>query len=617
MMKRVTSLRGAKRRSNLKAWKNRLLHSLCSLAMTSVCLSAQSWSFAEDVSFEATVNTNKITLNETAELTLTLTGVKDADPFVLPAMDGLEVRYIGPSTRISIVNGQYSSEHAFNYTLFPTKAGRFQIPPMTTAVNGRNYTTKAIVMEVTADNANPASGEHSSGIQAEQGNPDKIFMTVGIPRKEVYLSEPVEVKVKVFVNGLNFQLSQAPQFPIDGFTTDKEAKVNKYKEVVNGINYDVLDFRFNIYPMRTGEIVLGPTKAVGDLIYRRKSDDDFFGGFFDSMQSRPAGVTAQPLELNVVPLPEEGKPEDFSGAIGQFELTASVSPAQVKVGDPLTLRVGLRGKGNFKNIIFPGLKDERFKVYDPQIKDEADGKSMEQVIIPSSADIKEVGSIRFSYFDIETKQYRTVSRGPFEITVTPLKAGEEFKAVGFAEISKDIKNTEDQKVQQVDYVQKYIQAPIEKVIAICKTARFWLSVLGIILVWGLWVFWRRFSQRLAHDAAFARRLSALKKAKNGIKEAQGHLNKDQSKEFYDTVFKTLNNYLADKLHLPAGGAIGQGVPLLLQQKKIPQEQINAVKELFDICDMARFAGQKSHSPRMPQDLIQLQSVIASLEKILK
>ena len=120
-----------------------------------------------------------------------------------------------------------------------------------------------------------------------------------------------------------------------------------------------------------------------------------------------------------MPLPEEGKPEGFSGAVGKFGFNVSVSPTEVKEGDPITLRMTVNGEGNLTAFEMPSLSSkDNFKLYDPQIIEKDNIKKSEQVIIPNSAEVIQVPKIQFSYFDPDLKRYQTITRGPFPITVT-------------------------------------------------------------------------------------------------------------------------------------------------------------------------------------------------------
>ncbi|MBI4308941.1 MAG: protein BatD, partial [Candidatus Omnitrophica bacterium] len=444
---------------------------------------------------------------------------------------------------------------------------------------------------------------------------DRIFMTVSVPKTEVYLGERVPLTVKLFIAQLPMRNVQYPKMDKDGFGTDNFSQPRQYSQVLNGMKYDVVDFKTFIYPGRAGDLAVGPVKIEGGLLYkaqgRRRSggvfDDDFFNGFFDSYQERPVTVNSQALHLKVLDLPPEGKPANFTGAVGQLDFKASISPAEVKVGDPVTLRMAISGEGNLKSIPMPVFNSNAVKTYEPQIKVEGNAKTLEQVIIPTGEKIIEVPPLYFHYFDPIDGRYKTLRQGPFPLKVTAPAPGQEFKAVGFTNLPQN-----NAQIQQVDYVQKYIKGPLEKLMALGKQPKFWLMLFGAGLLWGLWVLWMRFKDRLAKDTAFARRLNASRHAREGLNSAQKYLNTGEAREFYNAVFKTLSHYLADKFHKPAGSLSWDQAQGLLEQSKIPPEQIKAVKDLFDACDAVRFAGGRTNARRMGEDMAKLQAVIAFL-----
>src|SRR5437868_5622910 len=119
-----------------------------------IFMTAGNAAHADAITFEATVSSSRISLDEAMQLTLTVTGVnQDLDPISLPSLDGFSAKYLGPSTSVSIVNGNYHSERSFVYNLFPNKVGHFQIPPITATIAGQTYTTKHINVDVFQNSA--------------------------------------------------------------------------------------------------------------------------------------------------------------------------------------------------------------------------------------------------------------------------------------------------------------------------------------------------------------------------------------------------------------------------------------------------------------------------------
>ncbi|MCK4882208.1 MAG: protein BatD, partial [Candidatus Omnitrophica bacterium] len=341
-------------------------------------------------------------------------GSNDIDQIQLPKIEEVDVQYLGPSTRVSIVNGQYSSSKTFTYSLLPRKEGQFQIPSFNIMIAGKSYIVDPLMITVVSNN----NGGSSQGRQTRLE--DKIFLKLESSKREVYLNERLDVKVRLFVTGLSAKDVQYPNIDSVGFSVGENVQPKQYQQVIDGIRYGIVEFHKEVYPTRTGSLSLGPAQTNCNLLVERKAggrnsmfDDDFFNSFFGRHESRPITLFSEVVPINVLPFPEEGKPGDFSGAVGQFDFNVSVSPTEVKEGDPITFRTTVLGKGNLTAIQMPSLSSgEDFKLYDPQVFEKGDIKKTEQVIIPRSEEIKEVPQIRFSYFDPELRKYQTIKKGP-------------------------------------------------------------------------------------------------------------------------------------------------------------------------------------------------------------
>ena len=415
-------------------------------------MSASGMARADVITFEATVNSSQVSLDEALQLTLTFTGVNQSlDPISLPALDGFSAKNLGPSTSVSIVNGNYHSERSFIYNLFPNKIGRFQIPAISATIAGQTYTTKPIDVEVFESSAQTqTSGGTSSQNQAPsmESLKDKIMLIASVDKTDVYLNQRVPLTIKLLINNVPLRDIQYPQFDKQGVMVDVFEKPLQSSQVINGVRYDTVEFKTNIYPNRLGDLTFGPVQIQGNVIYKTgrenpfNQDNSFFGSnifnnFFDSYATRPVFVASQPILLHVSPLPSENRPNDFSGAIGQFDFQVHVSPLRLRAGDPLTLKMDVKGSGNFKNLRMPMFQAPGFKSYEPQIKDVGDEKTAEEVIIPTFSGIKEVPTLHFSYFDTSLKDYKTITQGPFAIQVMAPGPDQDFKAVGFSDVGRE------------------------------------------------------------------------------------------------------------------------------------------------------------------------------------
>jgi len=601
------------------------------LFITSVTLALfliSNYVHAQDISFEASVNTNKLPLVAVLQLSLTFNGAQNVPAPELPAIDGFDARYLGPSTQVSIVNGQYSSSVAHNYNLFPQKVGKFQIPSISVDISGKTYTSESIDVEVfdTPGATTPSVQDESP--QEPLSIKDKIFLTIEVPKTQAYLNEKIPVTIKLFIAKLSVRDVQYPEFKPSGFLTEEFQKPKQYSRTLGGVLYDVVEFNTYIYPTRTGELTIDPAKISCNVLYRsaqRQSpfdgffDNDFFdhdfGGLFGGIEKYPVNLQSADFTVTVLPLPEEGKPQNFSGAVGQFNFSAQTSPQNVNAGDPVTLRMTLEGDGNLKAVEMPSLKTGRnFKVYDPQIKEEGGKKILEQVVIPTIEGSQQIPQLAFSYFDPQTKIYLTITQGPFDIEVNKSKEEESFKVVeGKKDAVKEEASPEDLGRDLIFIKEKpgNFQAIGYHVY---KTPAFGGVVIISFLIFVGFSVAHRQTHRLKTDAAYARKLRAPKKAKQGLEQARQFMTPGQQKEFYDAVFKTLQDYFGNKFHLPGGSITVETIAGILKgnNKDFVLERLRMV---FSECEMVRYAAVSQDNLKMKEIFARTQEIIDAVERV--
>ncbi len=586
---------------------------------------------AQDITFDVSVDRKTVALGESLVLSMTVRGNQSAGPFELPSLDGFDSRYLGPSTHVSIVNGRYSSSIAYNYRLIPLKAGTFTVPPITVTINGRTYISDPVDISVISQ---PINGQQRAIAPSGRSLEDNVFLMMKIDRREVYLNERVPLTIKLYVNQLSVRDVQFPELEADGFRLEEFARPRQYSEVIGGVQYDVVEFAAAFFPTRTGELAVGPAElSLNVLIKEAPSsrspfgefgsffDEEFFDSFFESYRRYPLRVSSADVRLAVKPLPEENRPEGFTGAVGQFDFRADVMPEEVSVGDPLTVRMTITGEGNLQTVRFPAYADTGdFKAYDPEIKEQEKDKTLEQVLIPKHDEVDRVPAAAFSFFDPEEEQYRMIRRGPFPIKVKPAEKQDQFKVVGLPPAAAGTGALGQGLIYQEELGEDILFLKEDPGVFrkrgrfVFQSLRFVITVIlslaGFLGYAGY--YYRR--ERLRSDVSFARRLKAPRRAKEGIRKAEALMKADQPKEFYDCVFKTLQEYLGDTFHLSSGGITWDMVRDIVRKRAVDTEVDGRLKAIFEDCDAIRFAPLHPDRAKMKMTLADLRTVIDYLEK---
>jgi len=577
--------------------------------------------FAKDINFEITVDRNKVGLGQALQLNLTFNGTQNMPALELPAIEGFQARYLGPSTRMSIINGQVSSSITHVYTLLPTKVGTFKIGPFKFEHNGDAYNSNSISIEV-GEAATQPENQPNQEEQAEAKDlNERIFLIIQVKKNKVYLNEMTPVTIKLFVNRLGARDIQYPEFSHEGFSVGEFEQPKQYQEVIGGINYDVIEFNTTLFGLRPGEFRLGPAHLQCNLIVRKQSRrqapsffDDFFNSdvfndFFGRYETYPLSLKSADIPVTVLALPEENKPEGFSGALGVFDFEAAVSPLEAKVGDPITLKAVVRGQGNFNTVNLPRIaSDNDFKTYEPQVKQAKEEKTFEQVLIPLNANIKEIPPMSLCFFNTQTGKYETITKGPFPIKVIKPEKEEEQKVVESKQ--EQARPLGEEKLgRDIIYIKETAGELRKKGEYLYKNKIFLGFQILPLLFYLLTAAVQARNRKLKTDVKYARQLLAPHKARAGIRRAKNYLNKGNIQEFYDTLFEILQEYLGDKFHLPSKGITISIIDEQLRNMPVSEEALAKLRDIFRECDMVRYAASQLTGENMQNSLRKLEEVI--------
>lgn len=377
-------------------------------------------------------------VDESATLTITIHDAKaEIDQF--PEVEGLVFQRRGQSREHRIINGSLSSSTSTIFQVQALRPGKFTIPAIALNVDGQQLTTQEIQLEVTpAAAARQQPDEDAFSPQpGENGQP--AFLRISPVTRDSYHGELLPVEIKAyFRRGLRASLNSHPRITGDGFllTLPKEEPAQT-EEIVDTIPYAVLSWPGSLSGIKEGTHTLHIGVEATMLVPARNSrrpamgGDPFFGNdlmadFFNQrqMQEKKVELVSPDMDLTVLPLPVEGRPEGFNGAVGRFELQVQAQPTEMEAGDPITLTMTVQGTGNFDRVEAPVLsRPEEWKSYAPSAKFTAGtgpgegSKVFEQAIIARDSATTAIPPLAFSYFDPETRQYHTLHSAPIPLRI--------------------------------------------------------------------------------------------------------------------------------------------------------------------------------------------------------
>lgn len=359
-------------------------------------------------------------VGEAVEYELIIEGGSPADPPVPPTVDGIELRGTRQSSSTLITNGSVKHTTSYTFTFVPRKEGTFIIPSIAVEVDGKKLSTDALTLKVTPGEKTTAEG-------------DLAFGEMRVGRKTVYVGEDVPVDIRYFLDrSTRWSAQQAPSLEGDGFTTRRVVEGGQSEVELAGKKYARVLLRTVATPTKAGKFSLGPAEMR--FVYSKQQNTRYspFGGTFGPGQE--VVVSAPAVELEVKPLPVDGRPKDFAGAVGKFKLTASGRPDKVKAGDPVTMTVTISGQGNFDRITAPALAEpagwRTYPATDKFSPNDTLGltgtKTFEIAVVPEEKK-NETPVFTFVFFDPDEAKYVTlksdatplVVEGNFTAPATP------------------------------------------------------------------------------------------------------------------------------------------------------------------------------------------------------
>ena len=600
-------------------------------SLTCILFFVSSQAFAQDLEIKAYVNKSSVGLNQQFEFNVELSG-SDAqrapDPSV-PDLDGF-ASYIGTSnsTNMQFVNGRMSVTKTFTHHFLASTEGKFQIPAIAVEYKGETYSTDVIKIEI-VKGAVPPPG--TSGTRGSSNDPldlsEQLFLKASVDKQRVYQNESVIISYKIYTAVKVTNYGPVSQWPNTvGFWSEEfemPQRLTSSTEFVNGRRYQVYEIKkMALFPQGPGRKTLEPMgiECEVQLPRRRRRSRDIFDSFFDdpfSRNTKRISIQSNPVAIEVMPLPEKGRPSDFSGAVGLFSINSSVDKTAVKTNEAITLKVNISGTGNIKIVPQPQVDfASDFEVYDPKINESiqrnsgqiSGSKSFEYVIIPRFPGQHTIKPVSFSYFDLSSKTYRTISTDAKKISVA--KGDDQFVNVGIGTSKEDVKFIG----KDIRYIQTRIPEFQRKGDVFYKKTFFYVILVFPLIILGTSFANRAHLDKLSSNVAYARSRKANQMALRRLRDANKQMKANNTSGFYGEVSKALVGFIGDKLNVASAGLITDEVDRMLHDQKIDENTVSDYLDCLKTCDYKRFAPSDSNKVEMNDFFEKTKKAIVNLEK---
>jgi hypothetical protein len=487
------------------------------------------------------------------------------------------------STSINIINGRTTTNvikrYLMNYVLTAGQTGQMRIPAVTVTVDGKQYQTNEIVVNV-----------------VKPGTTDQLELEVALSQDKCYTGQPVILTVKFYVysNVGDYQFN-IPALTNDAFYVEDNEAMKQFR--INRRNREAILLTFSkvLIPKQSGDIDLGTPSVSADVAVGRARSQDAFDFFQNNVQYKRFSVSSQPLKLTVLPLPQQDKPNGFYGLVGRYKISAEAAPTKVSVGDPITLTIKIGGD-YLKPVQWPQLEQitgliENFKMPSQKSSPAVENgfKVFTQTIRPANDKVTEIPSIPLAYFDADKGQYAVTETAPIKLEVSPTKIltsadveGRDFTPAG----------------REVEAVRKGISANYEGTDCL-QNVRFTLA--GAVISPAYLISWAApllalmvsiLTKVLVHTTP---EQIARKRRRQAAQRAIGQLKRNSAGKLHEDgefLAEAMKQYIGERFDKVAGSLTADDCMRTIIERTGDSASANRYKDIVSQCEAARYAPMR-------------------------
>lgn len=566
------------------------------------------------VRFEAKVSKDRLGINERLRIDFEMN--QDGDNFNPPSFNGFRV-VGGPNQAISnsYINGKRSYSKTYSYFLAPQTKGTITIGQATIEIEGETYKTLPVRIEVTSAVDKPKDGDNADYVASEN-----VHLVADISNTNPYLNEAITVQYRLYVsNEVNItrgwrEIDTPKYADFWSQNIDNQGNFKVYEGKYQGRDYRYVILRTTVlYPQKTGELEIEPL-TLDIPIDVETNKRDLFGRRLMTRVNKT--ISAGNRTINVKPLPAEGRPDNFNGAVGDFSFKVKADRTTLDASESLQLGVEVSGKGNLKLFDLPGLKlASSLEQYEPErktnIRTQEDGMSGSvsdiYTIVPQFKGEYPIRPLSFSFFDPKTERYRTLNSDEIILNVEngPVTAQKTNAVTTGGKTPVRVFSEEQFKYIKLD-------ADLEAITRepFFKSNLFWGLLGGPFLLIPLLILVGKKRKQRMMDFEGNRIRKADRLARKYLSEAKRSMGNKET--FYESLERAFHNYLKAKLKLETSEFSKEKIAALLSERGAQEDVVSSFIELLKSCEFARYAPASNVA--IQQDYEKAVSVISSIDK---
>jgi len=498
-------------------------------------------------------------------------------------------------TSISIINGrrtqQIKKQYVMSYSLTANEPGRIHLPPVTVTLDGKNYQTNPVEVNI-----------------LKPGTTDQLDLEVTLSEQQCYVGQPVIMTVKFYryTNIRDYQFN-LPVLNNDAFyieeADDQTAQGKEYRIVRGGREAILFTFTKVLIPKYAGKMTLEPASVSAELAVGRQQirdpflGGDFFDGFFGSRiqyKYERFMVSSKPLNLTVLPLPEENKPSGFYGLVGQYTISASATPVKVYVGDPITLTIKIGGGKYLKPVQWPALEEiaelaDNFKIPSEKAPPTIENgyKVFVQTIRANNDEISEIPAIPLVFFNADKGKYEIAKTKPIKLDVSPTKilTQADLEGFDFVPVNKEVESIKkglSANYEGFDALTNQTFSPLVATVSV-PYLLIWAGPLVLLIVSSLIKF---STYTTPEKLAAKRKRMAAGKAINQLKKLDSY----SAEQWYELLASAMKQYIGDRFDKIAGSLTSNDCFEIIFAETKDSQCAEKYKEIIASCETARYAS---------------------------
>ena len=562
---------------------------------------------ARAASFTASLDNDTLTLGQSTTLSLTFEGGSPRN-VPTPSVSGLQISQAGTSQNVSWVNGAMSSTVTVAFSVTPQRPGDFVIPAIIADVNGQTLTSQPLQLRVVQPSA-ASTSQINSGSQV-------AFMKLTLPETRVYVGEITAANLEIYLRDdvQNYGNIQFTGTPADGFLLGKNAGGQRYRTQIGNRVYTVIPISVGLTVTKTGDVSLGPFTAsmIVVLTSPNQGGDAFFNQFFNQGRQKEVTLATDRINVESLPLPAENVPPNFNGAIGEYTMAVTAGPTNVAVGDPITVRIQISGRGDLGSLTLPNQPAwHDFNLYPPTSSVATTDplglqgtKTFEEIVAPQNTDVHELPPFSFSYFDPDTGGYRTLTEPSVALAVRSAGA----TPVPTLAASPTANPQSPARREDILPIKDDLGALAQAGPPLIARPAFLALQSVPVLAWLAAFVWRRRTDNLANNPRLRRQRAVAALIASGLDDLKKYAAENKPDEFFATLFRLLQEQLGERLDCPASAITESVVDERLAALGAPEPVLNGLRELFQLCNQARYAPIRGSA--------ELNSVAGQFEKVI-